>query len=314
MKTTVVGRGVIGLTTAVELLARGHEVVVAGERAALDTTSAVAAALWYPYRAMPRDKVTMWGAISLERFRRLSAETGTGVLMRHGIEIGPDEDIPWWSQDVLPVERWSGRLPQWAACAWEFEAPVIEMPLFLQWLEDEVAAGGGSLQEQRFDSLAEVDADLIVNCSGLGARELVGDEDVSPVRGQVVVVENPGIETFHLDEHSPAGLTYIVPRSEDCVLGGTDEEGSWDTTPNPEVAAAILARCIDVEPLLKDARVIDHKVGLRPVRPTVRVEREVLDDGRACVHNYGHGGAGITLSWGCAEEVASLVEGITAIS
>jgi D-amino-acid oxidase len=139
----------------------------------------------------------------------------------------------------------------------------------------------------------------------LGARGLAGDDSVAPIRGQILRVRNPGLGRFWLDEENPAGLTYVVPRSKDCVLGGTAEEGAWDTRPDPE-AAGILRRCAALEPLLEDAEVLEHGVGLRPGRPEVRLELEGLADGTPLVHNYGHGGSGVTLSWGCAEEAAGL--------
>ena len=99
-----------------------------------------------------------------------------------------------------------------------------------------------------------------------------------------------------------------MPRSNDCVLGGTADEGDWNTEPNPETAEGILRRCTALEPRLAGAEILEHRVGLRPGRPEVRLESETLADGTPCVHNYGHGGSGVTLSWGCAEEALELVE------
>ena len=93
-----------------------------------------------------------------------------------------------------------------------------------------------------------------------------------------------------------------MPREHDIVVGGTDQEGEWSRTPSPETAAEILQRATRLVPALRGARVLRHKVGLRPVRPAVRLERA-----GDVVHCYGHGGAGVTLSWGCAEEVVALV-------
>ena len=98
------------------------------------------------------------------------------------------------------------------------------------------------------------------------------------------------------------GPTYVVPREHDVVVGGTAQEGEWSRTPDPRTAEQVLARATRLVPQLEGARVLAHRVGLRPARPSVRLER--VGD---VVHCYGHGGAGVTLSWGCADEVVSLV-------
>ena len=135
-----------------------------------------------------------------------------------------------------------------------------------------------------------------MNCSGLGARLLGADRTVVPVRGQVVVVEQFGLRA--LVARLGRARRTSCPRERDIVVGGTDIEGDWSRTPSPETAAAILARGARLVPELRSARVLRHRVGLRPVRPAVRLER--VGD---VVHCYGHGGAGVTLSWGVAEEV-----------
>ncbi len=184
--------------------------------------------------------------------------------------------------------------------AWSFDAPVVEMPLYLAWLAVQVARLGGTLTRLNLSSLP-TGADLVVNCSGLGARLLGTDPTVSPVAGQVLYVEQFGLERWWLDSPGP---TYVVPRSRDIVVGGTDDEGEWSRTPSPATAAAILRRASELVPELASARVLRHKVGLRPARPAVRLERAA-----DVVHCYGHGGAGVTLSWGCAEDVVRLVGG-----
>ena len=144
--------------------------------------------------------------------------------------------------------------------------------------------------------------DVVVNCGGLGSRRLAGDLDVQPVRGQVVVVDGLDLARWWLDA---AGPTYVVPRTDTVVVGGTVEEGDWSRTPSPEAAAEIIRRGTRLVPRLASAHVRAHRVGLRPVRPSVRLEAE----GRV-VHCYGQGGAGVTVSWGCADEVAALVAGL----
>ena len=155
------------------------------------------------------------------------------------------------------------------------------------------------------DDLAEIHG-TVVDCAGLGARALVGDASVTPVRGQVVVVEQLGLDEWVVDDGDGRALTYVVPRIDDVVVGGTADEGADDLAVDPATASAILERATALVPELAGARVLRHKVGLRPARPTVRLEAERRDD-RTVVHCYGHGGAGVTLSWGCAADVASLV-------
>jgi D-amino-acid oxidase len=148
---------------------------------------------------------------------------------------------------------------------------------------------------------------VVVNCTGIGARDLTDDTDLHPVRGQVVRAE-PGITArFFGAEEAPGGLAYIIPHADCTVLGGTDDTDAWDLTPDPRVAEAILARCAVLEPAVARARVLGHAAGLRPVRSAVRLEAERRADG-VVVHHYGHGGSGVTFSWGCAEDAARLVE------
>jgi D-amino-acid oxidase len=268
----------------------------------------VAAAIWYPYKAYPEDRVLFWGSRTFEVFEKLSGTPESGILMREGVEIWsrPVPD-PWWARAVPGVRRCKeDELPPGYLDGHAFTVPIVEMPIYLAYLMDRFAAAGGSVQMRTLSSLDEADARVVVNCVGLGARDLVDDVSMEPIRGQIVRVRNPGIVRFVLDGENPEGVTYIVPRSGDCILGGTAEEGAWDLEPDPETAACILRRCTHLEPRLEGAEVLEHKVGLRPGRAEIRLERE--DGPIPRIHNYGHGGSGITLSWGCAEETLRLVQ------
>ncbi len=255
----------------------------------------MAAALWYPYLALPQDKVTAWGRTTYVALAALAEDEASGVVMRRGTEVlheaTPD---PWWVQAVPDLARVRPAAPY--ADAWSFVAPVVEMSRYLTWLREQVESAGGTVTRVALPHLPE--GPLVVNCSGLGSRALAGDPSLSPVRGQVVQVEQVGLEEWWLDEDGP---TYVIPRSRDIVLGGTEDAGVWDRTRDPATAADILRRATALVPALAGARVLRHKVGLRPSRPEIRLER--VGD---VIHCYGHGGAGVTLSWGCADEVAAL--------
>ncbi len=303
----VVGGGVIGLTTAVVLAERGSRVRVWTREPAGLTTSAVAGARWWPYRIEPLARAHAWALRSLDVYEELAADPeSTGVRMVEGVlgEKGPD-DVDGWAAARLPGLR--------AATAEEYggdglwaRLPLIDMPVHLRLLRERLSAAGGVVEERTVSDLGEADAPVVVNCTGLGARELVPDPSVRPVRGQLVVVETPGIRTWLVSTGRDGALAYLFPQPGRLVLGGTAEEDAWSREPDPAVAEAIVRRCAALRPEVAHARVLEHRVGLRPVRPAVRLEREVLPDGRVVVHHYGHGGAGVTVAWGCAEEAAGL--------
>ena len=301
-RVIVVGAGVIGLSAAVRLLEAGHRVDVVARDLPLETTSAVAAALWYPYRAYPVQHVAAWSKRTYTELERLAGHDGTGVRMLPGTEVHrtgrPD---PWWRDAVPALDRVPPPGPPYAG-AWSFVAPVVEMPVYLGWLATRVEALGGTLTRMALSALPD-HADVVVNATGLGARRMADDPSMLPVRGQVVLVEQIGLDRWWLDADGPV---YVVPRSRDVVVGGTDDEGAWDRRPDPDVARRVLDRAVGLVPDLSRARVLGHRVGLRPARPEVRLDVEQVGDHRV-VHCYGHGGAGVTLSWGCAEDVVALV-------
>jgi D-amino-acid oxidase len=310
----VIGAGVSGLTTALCLAEAGLGVIVAAADPPLRTTSVAAGAVWGPHLVGLDDRVTRWGQVTMDRLAGLSAEPGTGVRVASGLAASakPEDDPPDWAAGEVgrcdPAE-----LPAGYASGWRLTAPVVSMPVYLGYLLTRLERVGGILQQATFGSLAEAaevtTAPVIVNCSGTGARRLVPDPEVSAVRGQTVVVANPGIEEFFVGTGSdPGDISYCFPHGDVVVLGGTEEPGNWSREPDPATAASILRRCTAAEPRLEGAPVVAHRVGLRPVRPSVRLEAQSLG-GRRLLHNYGHGGAGVTLSWGCALDVAAQVLG-----
>lgn len=310
MKVRVVGAGVVGLTSALRLAEAGHQVEVVAAELGEGTTSSVAAALWYPYRATPTEQVIRWLAASYVALDALAADPRTGVRLRSGRELfGEPVADPWWRSAVPDLARVpAGQLPAGYRDGYRLTVPVVDMALHLQWLVARLRDRGAGIRTERLTGLAAALAgvDVAVNCAGLGARELAADRTLSPVRGQIVVVEQFGLTEWLLDQDDPDRLTYIVPRSDTVILGGTSEDGDADREVRPVTAEAILARCTALAPAVATARVLGHRVGLRPARPAVRLETELLTAGPV-VHCYGHGGAGVTLAYGCAAEVAEQV-------
>jgi len=314
-RVTVVGGGVTGLSCALRLLEAGHEVTVVSDLPAGETTSSIAAAIWHPYLVSPADRVRGWAARTYDVLCSLAAdgdawgESAPAVRLMSGRELlaepTPDPD---WATAVPDLRRLEPAERPGRPDGWAFSTPLVDTPRYLDWLVDQVGAAGGRLERRRVASLAEESrrGDLVVNCTGLAARELVPDASVHAVRGQVVLVTNPGLSEWVLDDSDLGVMTYVIPRTDTVVCGGTAEPELEDRQPDLQLAAAILARARVLVPALRDAVVLGHRVGLRPARPEVRLDREESVEG-PIVHCYGHGGAGVTLSWGCADEVVALV-------
>ena len=150
----------------------------------------------------------------------------------------------------------------------------------------------------------------IVNCTGLGARHLCRDETVFPIRGVVVHVAGTGIDECITNDTDPDRPTYIIPARNFCTLGGSAEPDRWDTSVSEDETQDILERCARLDSRVRRGTVLGAYAGLRPGRREVRLETEPLAGGRTVIHNYGHGGSGFTLAWGCADEVAALVSGL----
>ncbi|MBV9095743.1 MAG: FAD-dependent oxidoreductase [Streptosporangiaceae bacterium] len=311
MDALVIGAGVCGLTTGICLAEAGLSVTIRTASPPERTTSAAAGAIWGLVRAGPPDRVMSWGKVGLEVMSALAAEPGTGVRMASGSEVtrGAPEPHPWTR--LLPGLRMcrEDELPGGFAGGWHYTAPVATMPDYLGYLRARFARGGGTLEVSPVTSLAGLAgvAPVVVNCSGVAARLLVPDPAVTPVRGQVVLAANPGIEEFFIDrDEEPPWIVYMFPHGDTVLLGGTNDEGNWDEEPKPQIAERIVAACAAIEPRLRGARILGHRVGLRPYRPEVRLESEPADGG-VLWHNYGHGGAGVSLSWGCAAEITAAV-------
>jgi D-amino-acid oxidase len=303
----IVGAGVSGLTCAVALAERGDRAAIFAEQMGPDTTSAAAAAIWYPYDTGPSTQTIDWALATYRALLELAREAHTGVSLvelRECSRTGQIE-IPAWALP-LGARRLVAQVPATFASGFALKVPLMDTSIYLDYLARRFREAGGEIHlNRRFAKLEEVDPtfDLILNCSGIGARTLAPDADLEPHRGQVVIV--PPIDERCAIVCNDHPLMYAIPRTNDCIFGGTNEL-SDDCTVDPSATASIVAECSRVLEIREPA-VLGERVGLRPFRRSgVRVERAQLGDGRPLIHNYGHGGSGFTLSWGCAEAVAAM--------
>jgi D-amino-acid oxidase len=326
-RITVVGAGVLGLSCAVRLAEHGYDVNVLARDLPAETTSAALGGLWLPALARPAAEptsrpaamVARWAGTTLVELLAIAADpdTATGVRptaghLLHARPVPP----PQWAASVpglVSLQAQADPAPGYPF-GYRVTLPVVDTPTYLSYLRQRLAGSGGTLTRLPLPALPP--RGLVINCTGLSARALVPDPSVQPERGQVVLMSDPGLDQWWCDAESDDQLMYVLPRGRDVVVGGTVEAGRWDTTPDPRIAERLVERARAAVPRLSSARVLGHRVGLRPARPSVRLEVEHRpgddDPDHAVVHCYGHGCSGLTLSWGCAEDVVAAVTSLAA--
>jgi D-amino-acid oxidase len=311
-KVAVIGAGVSGLTCGVILAEAGHEVEILAEAMGPRITSGAAAAVWFPYDAEPMEAVIRWALMSFEVLRKLSERRESGVSM---IEIRQlsrrgQSEIPPWAISLratfLPTES----LPPHFASGYRLEVPLTDSSLYLDYLARRFEKAGGQIRSPvHFERLEEVPRgfSIVINCAGIGAKTLVPDPELEPHRGQVVLVEKMDLPCSVVCDDPP--LMYVIPRANDCVFGGTNDlSANWD--PDSTQSAEIIEECSRTLGI-KPPPILAERVGLRPYRRAgICLRRERLRDGRGVIHNYGHGGCGFTLSWGCGETVRTLIRDV----
>ena len=310
---TVIGAGVSGLTTAYVLLAAGWQVRVVARQPFEECVSRVAAAIWTSTTAEPMERTRPWALRSRERFAEFAADPATGVrpLRQREFEL-KDMDMAAWEATGFVRRLRDDELPDGYQAGFEIDGFSIEPSICLSWLRDEVRRLGAEFEIGEVSRIEELDAEVVVNCAGLGSVELIGDTTMFPIRGQVVTIDKAArsgmaIEDGVSDESENAGIAYVYPRSTDVVLGGTRESGQFGLEPDPATTERILRDCAALEPRVMGATAQEVRVGLRPGRPQVRLELDPEFMEFTVVHNYGHSGAGYILSWGCAEEVLQML-------
>lgn len=311
-RIAVVGQGLMGLTSAAKLLDHGFDITVFSRDSLEQTTSMSAGAYWWPHKTYPNDKVRRWAKLTWDEYARQRSIPESGVHFEEHFRFCIDPDESAWILELVDEWQQVDGEEYGFSCADAFRAvlPVIDVPVFMRNLKHRVEKGNAEFVSAEIVSPTDLfpEFDLVVNCTGLGARDFAGDADVFPIRGQVVRVARPAAlqsstRVYRQDDQ----FTLILPRSTDVILGGTCQYGDWDRTIRPDDSEAILQRCADAVPSIRNAQVLGAAVGLRPGRDVVRLELEEREAGAPVVHNYGHGGGGYTVAWGCADDVTSLV-------
>ena len=299
---------------------------VVAEHQSPDITSDRAGAVFSPFRVDGRAEAYDWTQASYVRYRHLineRPECGVSLSPVTEFFFTPLDVDPWWATLVDEFERVK-IAPEPYADAVRAVMPKMNMRIYMPWLvRDFTERLGGTIESARLDALDELferGFDIVVNCSGVGAAQLANDAAVTPYRGQILRVANTlKLKECLVEESRGAITTYVFPFEDYVVLGGTFEKNEFEMTCSREAIDAIIERCgtllraagvRDIDRLAEER--IASLAGLRPCRvinenpETIRLELEARPNGHI-IHDYGHGRAGVTLSWGCAEAVAALV-------
>src|SRR5438128_3617588 len=224
----IIGAGVSGLTCGVVFAECGFRAKIFAEQIGTQTTSGAAGALWFPYDAEPADKVIPWALATYQVLVDLTKDPHSGVSMielRQYCRAGKIEIPEWANPFVIPSEVERSLDISAFKSGFSLRVPLMDTTIYLNYLAERFEKSGGSINGHvRFENLEDVDPkfDVVINCAGIGARELVHDADLEPHRGQVAIV--PKIDNLNCavvcDE---APLMYAIPRTNDCVFGGTNE-------------------------------------------------------------------------------------------
>ncbi len=284
-RVIVVGAGVVGLTCAVRLAESTDLLVdVLARDLPGENASALGPVPWLPPPARLGPEAAAWARLTRERLGELAEGTAspeTGVVLLPGRLVG-DGSPDGGRGDVQRVT-----------------APVIFPVAYLRYLVRRLLAAGGTLTRMSLPTLPQ--RGLVLNCSGLAARALAEDLQVLPWRWQYLRVTDPG-----LGEWTAGAGVSIVPDRGLLAIAADDEPGTDE--PHPD-GRSLLARAVRLEPRLAGVEVSAHRAALRAHRPGVQLSVRHEPE-RTVLHCYGHGSAGPSLSWGCAEEVVRRVSSL----
>lgn len=309
-KVYVVGAGISGLTTAVVLQEAGYRVEIFAEYLPMATNSARAGAIWFPTRVGPPDRVAVWGKRTYERFEEMAGNAVAGVEMVEVLLMARETkgENPYWVEAVQVASFRKAspeELPTGHGAGYCVRVPFVEPGIYLPYLVDRFLEGGGKIMTHKVENWGDsrLSGGQIVNCSGLGAAQLAGDDGIFPIYGHTLRTSSLESDSHLINDISPNELSYIFSRSQDTLLGGTATE-----KPDLDQGAtfqSILERAKKLNPAVASVEVLGQSVAARPYRSAIRLER----DPQGIIHNYGHGGSGFTVSWGCAEDVLRLLQG-----
>lgn len=303
---TVLGCGIAGLTTAIKLQELGFTLKIIAKERYDKTLSSKVGAIWFPFEIYPKEKTNYWAKLAYKEYQN-DIKPGNGINFIPFITAYDSESNIGWTEEMpegTTRKAEKSELPKGIDTAYISTVPLAEPLLYLPYLFERFILNNGTFIQGEIKTLEEASkADtLVINCTGLGAKELCNDIELRPMRGQILRCKKMDIPSC-ADSTKRGGLTYVINRSNDCVIGGTDYIDDYNLNVEQSDTNIIINRLLDVGLSQNKPEIIEEIVGLRPKRSEVRFEFD--NQFPNIFHNYGHGGAGFTVAWGCAIDLAN---------
>ena len=283
-KVCVVGAGIIGLSVATHLLEEYLEqldVTVVADKFTpnTDASDKTGGLIIPPRTVFPcPDLATAerWFSGSLNRFGKLERELGmdeVGIRRAQGY-FSPDKSKIWWAHlfsDFHRVEKDCRIFPQINTQenkVYSYTSYVVNGTVYLRWLLNRFSRVlGGSIRKCFVNSMSELtDYDIVINCTGLGARELANDTNVYPSKGHMLLVDAPWINQWIFNESIHSDSACVFTRNDGIVLGTTREDYKEDFEISDECKQKIINDCQTMVPSLKQANIRKCWTGVRPMR------------------------------------------------
>ena len=342
MKIVVVGAGVIGLSCALCTLEKypDQDVVIIADKFPPNTTSDKSGAIIIPeISGKDVERSKEWFIGTYRRFKEISSSVevkDAGITLSFGYWSVEGVSNATWLKDTVfglrKVPEWERKLQRLSEDGdwWSLGTFIVDSTIYLHFLLDKFRSKGGRTLHRSLSNLDELleDYDIVIHCSGLGAKELASDRTIYPVWGQGKLVEAPWIKHFVLESkpnlYRPSTV-HIFPRLNALFIGGISVSGVDDKPYDSVIRDEMAYQAEQVMPSLKHAPVLNEWTCVRPMRDTVRLELEETKSNiplcagdkqqkKYIIHNYGHGSLGVSLSWGCALEVVELMDDIVKLN
>jgi len=244
----VLGAGIMGLSTARLVQDAGFPVTIYTAALPPDTTSNIAGGQFHPFAvfrerfATPEFKAQFTRALDYS-WRRFQIMVGDDYGIRwlptyvetDSPEVKLLESFPPVNRMLRPAEH-----PFPLGSVLRYDTMYVETGRYLRQMLRDVQVAGGRIEVRKLATASDIAAlpeSLVFNCTGLGSRDLFGDQELQPVRGQLAILE-PQPEVRYAYTGSSG---YMFPRADGILLGGTFEYDVWDTTPEPATIQRIIA-------------------------------------------------------------------------